>query len=159
MDHKHVSKLKLSDPEISKVPDQRLIFLEHYIELGDAQKAWLEAGYSASNKRTAMSVVRDNWRIVEKLIRDRIGTHVPMALNGLIHLAQEAKQESVRLKALQDILSRAGYDSAMKIEHSEKLAQDMNHSEIETELQRLLKRSNDEAQAALESKSTQKDLH
>lgn len=152
MDISKTTKLKISDPEIADVPDQRLQFLEHYIELGDAHQAWIAAGYSSTSKARAMLTIRDNWRIVEKLIRNRIGTHVPMALNGLIQLAQNAKQESVRLKALQDILSRAGYDSVLQIEHSEKDAQSMNNAELDQELQRLLKRSNDEADTSTNSK-------
>mgnify|MGYP003138138147 CR=1 FL=1 len=138
-----ITQLKKTEPDLQDVPDQRLQFFDLYIETGDAKQAWLDAGYSQSNTSKAMSVIRDNWRVIEKMIRTRIGSHVPMALNGIINLAQNAKQESVRLKALQDILSRAGYDGVMKIEHTEKAADEMDNKEFEVELQRLLKRSND----------------
>jgi phage terminase small subunit len=145
------------DPSLDDIPEQRLKFLEEYVQCGDPKKAWVQAGYAESSTNMALTTIRANWRIVEKLIRTRIGSHVPFALSGIIELAQNAKQESVRLKALQDILFRAGYDAAMKIEHSEKSAQEMNHSEIENELQRLLKRSNDEH--ALRAKEDIKELH
>jgi len=139
-----ITQLKKTEPDLEDVPDQRLQFFDLYINSGDARSAWIAAGYSTSNAGKAMSLIRDNWRVIEKMIRTRIGTHVPMALNGIIQLAQEAKQESVRLKALQDILSRAGYDGVMKIEHTDKAADELNNSELEQELQKLLKRSNDE---------------
>jgi hypothetical protein len=93
----------------------------------------------------AMAKVRDNWELVELLIKNKIGSHVPFALNGIVELAANAKQESVKLKALQDILFRAGYDAPMRIETTEVQAGDMTNTELDNELTKLLSRVNKEA--------------
>ena len=137
-------KLKATDDDFSTKTMKFISFLEMYVECGDHKKAWLDSGYSASNLPSAMGKIRDNWRLVEKLIRNRIGSHVPFALNGVVELAMNAKQESVRLKALQDILFRAGYDAALQIETSEKVS-DLDNADLENELTRLLARANNAA--------------
>jgi hypothetical protein len=130
-----------------EVTSERLdLFIDLYIEKGgDPQSAWVEAGYSPSTKKKAMSTLRANWQEVERRIRLRIGSHVPMALQGIVELARNAKAESVRLKAQQDIMKRAGYDVAEEFILTEKKAEDMDDSELKTELAELLKRSREES--------------
>ena len=145
--------LKETDKDFSGKSELLIKFLELYVEYnGDNKQAWLESGYSPAKVHTSMSVVRDNWRLVEKLIRNKIGSHVPMALAGVVELAQNAKQESVRLKALQDVLYRAGYDRPIEIQHTEKEANELSNRELDDELTRLLARVNDTADA-------EKELH
>lgn len=118
-------------------------YLDLYLEYkGDHKKAWVDAGYSEKTLQHSMAKVRENWVEVEKRIRIRIGSHVPMALTGIIELAENAKQESIRLKALQDIMSRAGYDKAQELVVTEKKAEEMDDTELKDELKALLKRSN-----------------
>jgi hypothetical protein len=144
--------LKSVDKDFNKRSEKCIHFLECYVNNnGDHQAAWLEAGYAESGLPTAMGMVRDNWRLVEKLIRNRIGSHVPMALGGVVELAQNAKQESVRLKALQDILYRAGYDTPVEIVTTDKRADSLANKELEDELAILLKRANSNAVAQLEA--------
>jgi phosphoribosyl-dephospho-CoA transferase len=85
-----------------------------------------------------MSRLRDNWRLVESMVKERIGAHVPMALTGIIELAQTAKQESIRLKAQQDILYRAGYDKPMEMVLTDKDAKDLKDDELQKELLAIL---------------------
>ena len=123
---------------------QKLEFLEHYVENGgNAKAAWLEAGFAESTCKQAMQIVRQHWQDVEILIRKRVGSHVPMALAGVVELAKNAKQDSVRLKALQDILSRAGYDKPQELVVTEKKAEELDNTELEEELLRLLKERDD----------------
>lgn len=135
--------LKETDKDFSNTSEKLIRYLELYIEYnGDNQRAWEEAGFSMTTVNLSMRKVRDNWRLVEKLIRNKIGSHVPMALAGVVDLAENAKQESVRLKALQDILYRAGYDRPMEIVTTEKQAEDLSNKELDDELTRLLARVN-----------------
>lgn len=134
--------LKETDKDFSGKTERTIEFLEHYVANGDAQEAWVAVGNAETSKHLAMKKVRDNWRLVEKLIRNRIGSHVPLALNGVLELAENAKQEAVRLKALQDILYRAGYDRPMEIVTSEKKADDLSNKELDEELTKLLARVN-----------------
>ena len=120
---------------------ERLIrFVELYLETeGDHRKAWIDAGYSQSTLPTAMAKLRENWAMVDRMIRDRIGSHVPLALAGIVRLATEAKNDSTRLKACQDLLSRAGYDKAQEIVVTEKKAEEMEDTEVQSEILSLLK--------------------
>ena len=147
--------LKKTDKTFANSTEKMITFLELYVEGGDPAKAWIGAGYSPSNTPIAMRTIRDNFKLVEKLITNKIGRHVPFAVNGVIELATNAKNDAVKLKALQDILFRAGYDRPMEIVTSEKTADEMSNTELDTELTRLLARVNNEAAEA----ATQKELH
>ena len=135
---KKVKLLKKSDPSEYDVNEQFLQFVAYYVESGDARGSWVQAGYSANSASSAMSRLRDNWRLVESMVKERIGAHVPMALTGIIELAQTAKQESIRLKAQQDILYRAGYDKPMEMIVTDKDAKDLKDDELQKELLAIL---------------------
>ena len=144
------SILKATDKDFVNKSDKLVKFLELYVETGDKKQAWLDAGYAKGGIRSAGNIIRENMRLVEKLIRNRIGSHVPLALNGVLELATGAKQESVRLKALQDILYRAGYDRPVEIVTSEKDVNALDNKELEDELTTLLARANKEAEQTLQ---------
>ena len=117
-------------------------FINEYINNGgDPVKAWTDSGLSATTSNRCRAVLRDHWQYIEKQIADKIGSHVPMAIEGIVYLAQHAKGEGVKLKALQDLLSRAGYDGAIKIETKEVSAEDMDDSMLKDELSILLKKA------------------
>ena len=135
---KKVKLLKKSDPSEYDVNENFLQFVAYYVESGNAREAWTQAGYSPNSAGSAMSRLRDNWRLVESMVKERIGAHVPMALSGIIELAQTAKQESIRLKAQQDILYRAGYDKPMEMIVTDKDAKDLKDDELQKELLAIL---------------------
>ena len=135
---KKVNLLKKSDPSEYDVNENFLQFVAYYVESGSAREAWVQAGYSPNSAGSAMSRLRDNWRLVESMVKERIGAHVPMALSGIIELAQTAKQESIRLKAQQDILYRAGYDKPMEMIVTDKDAKDLKDDELQKELLAIL---------------------
>lgn len=148
------AKALFNDKELTERPERLVRFIELYLEYkGDHKKAWVDAGYSESGLPRAMKTLRDNFSMVNKLVYQRIGNHVPLALEGIVELAVNAKQESIRLKACQDILSRAGYDAAMKLETTVTETKDMKDEELTKELKELLGKSN--TAAALVAK----DLH
>lgn len=132
---KHLRKVEKS---YSELPVQLATFLEFYVESGDAKGSWVLAGYSEGTKHHAMSRIRDNWRMVEAMIKERISAHVPLALAGIIELAQNANGETVRLKAQQDILYRAGYDTPVSFVVEDKEASELKDSDLKDELARLL---------------------
>ena len=138
---KKVRLLKKSDPDEYNVNEQFLQFVANYVESGNARQSWTQAGYSPKSAGTAMSRLRDNWRLVESMVKERIGSHVPMALTGIIELAQTAKQESIRLKAQQDILYRAGYDKPMEMVVTDKEAKDLKDDELQKELLMILNKN------------------
>ena len=131
--------------DFSGKTEKLVAFLDAYVETGDKNKSWIDAGYSEKTTNQAMSLIRDNWRLVEKLIRDRIGSHVPMALNGIVELAMNAKNDSVKLKALQDVMYRAGYDRPLEIVTGEMDVQKLANKDLDMELTALLARANKQA--------------
>jgi hypothetical protein len=124
-------------------------FIDLYIEYdGNHQLAWTDAGYSESTRNKAMHTLRKHWDIVQKRIVEKIGTQVPKALAMVVHLMENGKNESIRLKAAQDILGRAGYDQASKIELTDKKAEDLTRDELTKELQELMNRAQETVDGA-----------
>jgi hypothetical protein len=134
-----------TDKDFSGKTEKLVAFLDAYVNTGDKNQSWIDAGYSENTTNQSMSLIRDNWRLVEKLIRDRIGSHVPMALNGIVELAQNASNDSVKLKALQDVMYRAGYDRPLEIVTGEMDVQKLANKDLDMELTALLARANKQA--------------
>jgi hypothetical protein len=116
------------------------VFLQAYVDNGgDHLEASRTAGYATSNG--AKKLLRDNWQSVQDLVMQKIGGHVPFAIEGIVHLAGNAKSEQVRLKACQDLLSRAGLDSSIKIESRSEAVEDLESSDLEAELLTLISKA------------------
>ena len=117
-------------------------FIDLYLDYeGDNVRAWLDAGYAESTKSSSMAKLRKHWDIVQARIVERIGSHVPEALSVVLDLMRNARSETIRLKSAQDIMGRAGYDQASKIELSDKKAEDLNQDELKRELEALMSRA------------------
>ena len=136
---KRIALIK-KEPALAAKSDLLLAFLEEYIDNGgQAQEAWVTAGYAESTKATAMSVVRKESATVTKLLNLKIGSHVPSSIKVIVDLMKEGKTPAaVKLKCAQDIMSRAGYDAAIDYTVTEKPVGDMTNSELDTELAKLL---------------------
>ena len=139
---KRIALIK-KEPDLAKKSDLLLAFLEEYIDNGgDAQVAWVTAGYAESTKKTAMSIVRKESATVTKLLNLKIGSHVPSSIKVIVDLMQAEKTPAaVKLKCAQDIMSRAGYDAAIDYTITEKPVTDMTNSELDTELAKLLNKA------------------
>jgi len=144
--------LMKKEPDFEKASDKLLRFIELYVETGNHIQSWKDAGYSESGIGSAMNTLRNNHKLVEKMIGLRVGRHVPAALNTIVDLMEHARNDSVKLKAAQDVLYRAGYDRPMEIITTEKKVDELDNKALDDELQRLLARVNDKA-------DKQKELH
>tara|TARA_R110002020_G_scaffold287099_1_gene502598 strand:- start:39673 stop:40104 length:432 start_codon:yes stop_codon:yes gene_type:complete len=136
-----VGKLKVP---YNKGDNERLDkFIDLYIDYdGDNVQAWKDAGYSESNTNASMAKLRQHWDVVQARIVEKMGRQVPQALAVVVDLMMNARNDSIRLKAAQDLLGRAGYDQASKIELTEKKAEDMDHDALREELTTLMRRAN-----------------
>tara|TARA_R110000744_G_scaffold298622_1_gene408211 strand:+ start:395 stop:814 length:420 start_codon:yes stop_codon:yes gene_type:complete len=115
-----------------------LSFVESYMKHGDHILAHKEAGYkpvrgNASKKLTELH------RHIKAEIHVKIGSHVPWAVQELVGLARDSSSDTVRLNALKDILSRAGYDQAIQIETNDVSEKDLNSTEMNQEIKDLIK--------------------
>ena len=70
---KKVKLLKKSDPSEYDVNENFLQFVAYYVESGDARGSWTKAGYSPNSAGSAMSRLRDNWRLVESMVKRNLG--------------------------------------------------------------------------------------
>lgn len=124
--------------EVPKTQRQ-IDFCNQYIITGNAKKAALAAGYSASDPEKA------GWRLktrfqeyIQQAVKDNIGKMVPGALEIVNYLAINAESEQVRLKAAQDILDRAGYKPTNKTEQTVVSVEEKSTEELEAELASLI---------------------
>lgn len=82
-------------------------FVEAYLKGGNATQAVIDAGYSSSNREVAnvqgVKLLKNEkvWALIE--------SSAEMAQGNVVKLANQAKNESVRLTANKDILDRAGF--------------------------------------------------
>lgn len=133
-------------PKMKELNDKEQKFLEEYLVDGDYNRAYVAAGYkhNAANARKKSLELAPH---IKQAMYTKIGSHVPWAINELVKLAMNSSSDTVRLNALKDILSRAGYDQAIQIETTEKSEKDMDNSEIAEEIRDLIKKAGPQLKA------------
>ena len=142
--NKKVKILQECDPQLAKKTDNIAKFLTLYAEGNmDKKEAWIAAGFSETTHKRSAQVLRENRKILNRIIGDEINSHSGMALKTIVELCG-AKNEATRLKAAQDLMSRAGHDTAIKIESTVKNIDKMAVKEIDDEIKALLNNNNDD---------------
>jgi hypothetical protein len=121
-------------------PEKMVEFMDLYIEGVPIKDAWVQAGYSPNTVQNAMRAVRENWRILDKMVDERIGSHVPQALGIVVHLMTHAKSENIQLNAAKDILARAGKDRPIELKHSTSAPEDLDEDALNAEIIQLAER-------------------
>ena len=116
-------------------------FVRHYVSNGgNCSAAARSIGISESSASTTGHRMKERlWDEIQDEIKFSIKTHVPMALHGLVKLADSADSETVRLNALKDLLDRGGLKPTDKqeIHTTSSDVENMTLEEIEDELTRL----------------------
>ncbi len=135
------------DSPIEDNPDRLLTFIRRYLVHGSARKAWVEAGYSENTVNKARNKLRENWRLVEKIIHEKIGDQISLALNVIKDLMLNSTSDTVRLNAAKDILHRAGLDQPAELRVEKVDA--MTEVELNDELAALL--DDEEVREAVEA--------
>ena len=130
------AKVLTGDPN----PEKLVAFLDLYLDGMPPKIAWVEAGYAESTAPKAMNKVRENWRLIDTMIDDRIGQHAPLALSVVVDLMQHAKSETVKLNAAKDILSRAGKDKPIELRHTSQAPEDLTEDQLDAEIISLAER-------------------
>ena len=102
--------------------ERELQWLDLYLETGDAKQAVRDV-FDCSEKNVACTASRLKAKLEDE-IDQRFGKIIKKdsikAFRIISNLMNNASQESIKLKAAQDVLSRAGYDSAQKFENVSK---------------------------------------
>ena len=112
-------------------------FVRYFVQLGgNATEAARKIGITESSASTTGHRMKERlWDEIQDEIKYSIKTHVPMALHGLVKLADSADSETVRLNALKDLLDRGGLKPTEKQEiHQTNNYENMSQDELEAEL-------------------------
>ena len=115
-------------------------FVRYFVQLGgNATEAARKIGVTEVSASTTGHRMKERlWGEIQDEIKDSIKTHVPMALHGLVKLADSADSETVRLNALKDLLDRGGLKPTDKQEiHQVNEYEDMTVEQINAELQHM----------------------
>ena len=112
-------------------------FVRYFVQLGgNATEAARKIGVTEASASTTGHRMKERlWGEIQDEIKDSIKTHVPMALHGLVKLADSADSETVRLNALKDLLDRGGLKPTDKQEiHQVNDVESMSKEDLEAEL-------------------------
>lgn len=113
-------------------------WLDLYMETGDAQEAVRQV-FNCNNDNSIVSrasqLKAKHADEVDKRLRDSFKRNAVQAHKIINDLAKSSTNEQVRLKACQDILSRAGHDAAHRVEHVDK---ESTREELEARLKAVL---------------------
>jgi len=124
--------------KLHELNTQELRFVDAYMEHGDHIKAHKEAGYKPV-RGNASKKLKELRHHIQSEVYIKIGTHVPWAVKEMVELARNSASDTVRLNALKDILSRAGYDQAIQIETNDVSEKDLDSKEMNQEIKDLIK--------------------
>ena len=139
---------RIDPTKLKKLNDQEEAFLANLVDPRYSQdpqglrRAYVDAGYSDSrsatcNARTKLRELSDH---IQLRIHEKIGSHIPWALNELVQLAKTTKNEQVKLKALLNILDRGGYATPIVIEHIKDDPKDMTREQLRKEVEMLVRK-------------------
>jgi phage terminase small subunit len=90
-------------------------FVEMFLLTGNAARAAEIAGYG-SPKQRGYELKNKFKELIEDRQKRMLQDSVPLAINQLINLVQEAESEAVRLNAVKDLLDRGGFKPVDKVE-------------------------------------------
>ncbi len=111
-------------------------FLDYFLLSGNATKAAAHAGYGAPKQRgyEQKKKLKDQIDAGQKAM---LAESVPIAMNNIINLAQNAESEAVRLNACKDLMDRAGFKPTEKTETEVTHVQEKSTAELQAELEAL----------------------
>lgn len=116
-------------------------FIELYIERSSSaafesyfdmlKSCYVDAGFSQKNNGllySAKQALRRNWPQIEEELRQRISGGSAMAINTLIQLCTNGRQEAVKLKAAVELLNKGGFAEIQRVQVSS--AESMSDEEL-----------------------------
>ena len=92
-------------------------FVEMFLLTGNAAKAAEIAGYG-SPKQRGYELKNKFKNLIEERQKRMLQDSIPLAINQLITMVQNAESEAVRLNAVKDLLDRGGFKPVDKIEQT-----------------------------------------
>lgn len=143
-----MSTSRINRGKLKKLNEREEAFLENVFNPdynGDLVQAYIDAGYDdgPSAKNNCRKKFRELGEHITLRSFDRFSTHIPWAINELVTLIMTTKNDNVKLKALQDLMDRAGLKTPTVIQHEDKTdPRAMTSQEVAREIASLLNKAN-----------------
>lgn len=116
-------------------------FVEMFLLTGNAARAAEIAGYG-SPKQRGYELKNKFKELIEDRQKRMLQDSVPIAINQLINLVQEAESEAVRLNAVKDLLDRGGFKPVDKVEQQVTTVEQKTTEELREEYEQLMRTIN-----------------
>jgi phage terminase small subunit len=116
-------------------------FVEMFLLTGNAARAAEVAGYG-SPKQRGYELKNKFKELIEDRQKRMLQDSVPIAINQLINLVQEAESEAVRLNAVKDLLDRGGFKPVDKVEQQVTTVEQKTTEELREEYEQLMRTIN-----------------
>jgi len=116
-------------------------FVEMFLLTGNAARAAEVAGYG-SPKQRGYELKNKFKDLIEDRQKRMLQDSVPIAINQLINLVQEAESEAVRLNAVKDLLDRGGFKPVDKVEQQVTTVEKKTTEELREEYEQLMRTIN-----------------
>lgn len=116
-------------------------FVEMFLLTGNAARAAEIAGYG-SPKQRGYELKNKFKELIEDRQKRMLQDSVPLAINQLINLVQEAESEAVRLNAVKDLLDRGGFKPVDKVEQQVTTIEQKTTEELREEYEQLMRTIN-----------------
>ena len=116
-------------------------FVEMFLLTGNAARAAEIAGYG-SPKQRGKELKNKYKEQIEDRQKRMLQDSVPLAINQLINLVQEAESEAVRLNAVKDLLDRGGFKPVDKVEQQVTTVEQKTTEELREEYEQLMRTIN-----------------
>tara|TARA_R110002020_G_scaffold357000_1_gene569438 strand:+ start:1434 stop:1817 length:384 start_codon:yes stop_codon:yes gene_type:complete len=116
-------------------------FVEMFLLTGNAARAAEVAGYG-SPKQRGYELKNKFKDLIEDRQKRMLQDSVPIAINQLINLVQEAESEAVRLNAVKDLLDRGGFKPVDKVEQQVTTVEQKTTEELREEYEQLMRTIN-----------------
>lgn len=112
-----------------------------FLLTGNAARAAEVAGYG-SPKQRGYELKNKFKDLIEDRQKRMLQDSVPIAINQLINLVQEAESEAVRLNAVKDLLDRGGFKPVDKVEQQVTTVEQKTTEELRKEYEQLMRTIN-----------------
>ena len=86
----------------------------------------------------ARQILTKNWPEIQQEISKKLNFGAIIATETLLELCKDAKQESVRLKAATELLNKAGFQEATRLEVTQRPLEEMSEADIDNKIRELL---------------------
>jgi len=118
-----------------KLTDIQAKWFDSYMQCGNATQAARDAGIETGHRQRGYELKQGLHGLILLNMRRLVGNCAPSALETIFELSKSCEDPKVRLAAAKDLLDRAGYREAAKVEIT---IADKTDFELDSEIKALL---------------------